>query len=351
MSNTYIIIIILRFLAEESVLGIHTTNLLRLNLCYTYNHMNNPISRRLAAGLVVTALFTLPVAAFAQSATSTTDVQAQVQALLAQIKALQQQLLTLIQGARQNNSNATTTPGVAGRCPDIKRDLGFGTHGDDVKDLQKFLSNDSDIFPEGSITGFFGDATRRAVKKFQEKFNIASSTGTAGPLTRAFTRGHCGEIESHRGGEGPRAFGILRAFGVTGSSTDFKDDDGDKERGDSDFGDVRSGRIAGAITAAAPSGISIQGPGGTIRQVSITASTTIKKATVSGPVLGGVSDLIVGALVTVSGIASPDGSVTAAGILVGKPFELGHKGGGGPGNTKTGSTTSEDGHGGGGGRD
>lgn len=50
--------------------------------------------------------------------------------------------------------------------------------------VQNFLAKDPDVYPEGSVTGFFGPATQRAVKRFQEKHGI-EPVGFVGPATRA----------------------------------------------------------------------------------------------------------------------------------------------------------------------
>ena len=59
----------------------------------------------------------------------------------------------------------------------------------EVKTLQEFLAKDSDVYPEGIISGYFGTATKRAVQRFQEKNGIAkkgdSGYGDVGPATRA----------------------------------------------------------------------------------------------------------------------------------------------------------------------
>jgi peptide/nickel transport system substrate-binding protein len=39
-----------------------------------------------------------------------------------------------------------------------------------VKELQKCLARDSEIYPEGEISGYFGNKTKEAVIKFQEKY-------------------------------------------------------------------------------------------------------------------------------------------------------------------------------------
>ena len=64
------------------------------------------------------------------------------------------------------------------------RKLGRGMSGDDVRDLQELLAQDPSIFPEGSVTGFFGPATEKALKRFQKKHGI-DQVGVLGPLTQA----------------------------------------------------------------------------------------------------------------------------------------------------------------------
>lgn len=67
-----------------------------------------------------------------------------------------------------------------------------GSRGEDVKQLQEFLKQYSDTYPEGLVTGYFGSLTETAVQRFQTKFQIVSSGspvttgyGLVGPKTRA----------------------------------------------------------------------------------------------------------------------------------------------------------------------
>lgn len=52
----------------------------------------------------------------------------------------------------------------------FKSNLSFGSKGTEVTELQKCLAKDSQIYPEGEITGYFGQKTKEAVIKFQEKY-------------------------------------------------------------------------------------------------------------------------------------------------------------------------------------
>lgn len=52
----------------------------------------------------------------------------------------------------------------------FKSNLILGSQGDEVKELQKCLAKDPEIYPESEITGYFGPKTKAAVIKFQEKY-------------------------------------------------------------------------------------------------------------------------------------------------------------------------------------
>lgn len=52
----------------------------------------------------------------------------------------------------------------------FKTDLVFGLKQKDVEELQKCLAKDPEIYPEGEVTGYFGQKTKEAVIKFQEKY-------------------------------------------------------------------------------------------------------------------------------------------------------------------------------------
>ncbi len=88
-------------------------------------------------------------------------------------------------GAVVSTGTTRTSPSAV----NIKRQLGKGSKGDDVKELQTFLSADKELYPEGDATGFFGSATQRAVGRFQVKYGLTKpgqvGYGEVGPKTRA----------------------------------------------------------------------------------------------------------------------------------------------------------------------
>jgi len=76
---------------------------------------------------------------------------------------------------------------------EFKNRLTKGSKGKEVTELQKCLAKFPDIYPEGEITGYFGEKTKQAVIRFQEKYyedvlkpwGYTKGTGTIGKSTRA----------------------------------------------------------------------------------------------------------------------------------------------------------------------
>ncbi|MDO8557102.1 MAG: peptidoglycan-binding domain-containing protein [Candidatus Jorgensenbacteria bacterium] len=74
----------------------------------------------------------------------------------------------------------------------FESDLSYGSRGDDVIELQEFLTNQG-IY-SGPITGNFFSLTLTAVKNFQEREGIIPSAGYFGPKTRAVVNVKLGTI-------------------------------------------------------------------------------------------------------------------------------------------------------------
>ncbi|MEK7473486.1 MAG: serine hydrolase [Patescibacteria group bacterium] len=73
--------------------------------------------------------------------------------------------------------------------PPITQTLVYGSVGTDVRRLQEILARDSEVYPEGLVTGRFLPLTLAAVKRFQVKHGVAKpgvlGYGVVGPATRA----------------------------------------------------------------------------------------------------------------------------------------------------------------------
>ncbi len=110
-------------------------------------------------------------------------IQAEIAAILSELQTVQA---------------AQSAPSGAALGFNFVRYLTFGLINDnDVRNLQTALKTDPTIYPEGIVNGNFGPATLRAVKRFQEKYGIASlgkpGYGTVGPATRAKLNGLFGK--------------------------------------------------------------------------------------------------------------------------------------------------------------
>jgi peptidoglycan hydrolase-like protein with peptidoglycan-binding domain len=249
--------------------------------------------QKIAAGLLGLAMV-LPMIA---SADTTSDAQNQIQTLLSQIKALQEQIRTII-GANPGiagGGNAGTTTPNGGPCFMPTRSLGMGAHGDDVKGLQEMLRNDRESGFTGTTSGFFGPQTAKALGRWQHRMGISSSTdGSVGPRTQDFFRKRCG-------GEGRDGHGMKGGMMMN-----------------------MPAHITGSITLANGNAITIAGANGQSVVVNITGTTTIKvfNGTSTAPTAGSVSDLIVGKKIAADGPKNADGSITAVHVMVGDTLPM-----------------------------
>jgi hypothetical protein len=116
------------------------------------------------------AMMLIPVA----HAQSTTDLQAQIAALLAQINQLQAQL-----GASTGGSTVSAN---------FTRDLTVGSKGDDVSALQSILISKG-YLKIASPTSYFGSMTKAALAAWQAASGISPAVGYFGPKSRAAMNG------------------------------------------------------------------------------------------------------------------------------------------------------------------
>ncbi len=111
------------------------------------------------------------------------DLQAQIQALLAQISALQ---------------NPSSTSSAS--CTTFTQNLTVGATGGEVMSVQKFLnSNGAQVSATGAgspgnETSSFGPKTKAAVMVFQAANGVSPAAGYWGPITRAKASSMCGAL-------------------------------------------------------------------------------------------------------------------------------------------------------------
>jgi peptidoglycan hydrolase-like protein with peptidoglycan-binding domain len=134
--------------------------------------------RKFLLALVMVGSMVMPSGmVMAQSTTSTAQLSS-ISALLQQIQALQSQIEAL-----KTSQNALKTQ-TAQEISTFIQNLALGSQGDEVKALQALLASDTNIYPEGLITGYFGKATERAIRRFQKEHSLEQA-GHVGPKTRA----------------------------------------------------------------------------------------------------------------------------------------------------------------------
>lgn len=132
----------------------------------------------LAVALALGLSFAFATPAKAQTMS---DLQAQINALLAQIAALQ--------------GGSTTTSG--GACFTFTRNHQMGDTGGEVMEIQKFLNSHgaqiaaTGAGSPGNETSYFGSLSRAAVAKFQTANGITPAAGYWGPITRAKANSLC----------------------------------------------------------------------------------------------------------------------------------------------------------------
>jgi len=77
----------------------------------------------------------------------------------------------------------------------LTRQLDLGMSNADVTSLQSFLAANSNYYPEGLITGYYGSLTAAAVSRFQTA-NGLDAVGRVGPLTITAINGQMGVVIS-----------------------------------------------------------------------------------------------------------------------------------------------------------
>ncbi len=107
--------------------------------------------------------------------------------------------------------------------------IGLGSRGDNVTNLQTLFADNNSIYPSGLVTGYFGGMTKTAVQRFQANYGLAQ-VGRVGPQTLAKVNQiiNAGGWNGNTGGNGnnPSAAGVSPTFSsvnrsVTNNSATF----------------------------------------------------------------------------------------------------------------------------------
>jgi peptidoglycan hydrolase-like protein with peptidoglycan-binding domain len=135
-------------------------------------------------------MLSTPFLAGAQTVTTTSNVQTEIQILLTRIQDLQGKVAALLSAS--GSGGATSGAIAVPTCYPFSRALAVGARGSDVSALQQFLIARGHSIPAGA-TGYFGAQTKLALANWQMTNNVALSTdsgsGIFGPISRgAFSR-------------------------------------------------------------------------------------------------------------------------------------------------------------------
>ena len=156
------------------------------------------------AGAVYFGLISVIFTAMPQAA-SAALTESQIQAILSLLQSFGADQ-TVVGNVNSSLRGLPTTGGGGGTaafCPNFTYNLYLGLNDSDtegqVSKLQKFLAQDQTVYPEGTITGFYGPLTEQAVKRWQAKNSVVSSGspdttgyGVVGSRTRERVRANCG---------------------------------------------------------------------------------------------------------------------------------------------------------------
>ncbi len=176
---------------------------------------NNVIAKIAAvvAGLGLVAM-SFAYAAPAAKADTTTDLQAQIAALMAQIEALKA---------------SAGTSATASASATFSTDLTVGSKGADVTALQNWLIAKGFSIPAGA-TGTFGAQTKAAVASWQASAGITPAAGYFGPKSRAVANASAGTTGTTGG---TTTTGLTGTGRFTGQSS-LGDVSSDLKEGDSE---------------------------------------------------------------------------------------------------------------------
>ena len=150
------------------------------------------IAKKFAAGAVAisTAATLSGVAAFVPVAGAQTvaDLQAQIDALLSQLAAL------------QGGSSTTTTGGACDATLSGSADMTIGSKGAGVTALQNYLTGTGHFTFSGGATGYFGAVTQSALAAWQAANGVSPASGYWGPISRSAYSAACGSTTTTTSG-------------------------------------------------------------------------------------------------------------------------------------------------------
>lgn len=169
----------------------------------------------------------------------------------------------------------------------ITTSLDIGSTGSSVTELQTYLAKNSNLYPSGLVTGYFGPLTQEGVRKFQVEQGIVSSGdpqstgyGRVGPQTMARLNalmGSTGNIPS--GGASPILGGLTIQPGETSATFIFNTNVGTKGQAYYDVTPIRFDEATGPRQLPYVSGMASLDEGGLQTNHTITVQNLLRNTT------------------------------------------------------------------------
>jgi len=150
--------------------------------------MKNILITFIIVGVLLSIYFiSSPTKVTATTTTSSTSsgTTTTIQNLLNQINQLKiqiQELQLKIESLKEAKKEIQETFKEITASLKLTKQLRLGMSGEEVKLLQEILATDPDVYPEGLITGYYGNLTERAVRRLQKAFCL-EQVGNVGPQT------------------------------------------------------------------------------------------------------------------------------------------------------------------------
>jgi len=134
------------------------------------------------AVVTVVILLTAPTSMHAQTL-NLSEAVARMNSIIAEMEKLRSEFSAL---AAVVGKPTTPAPEVLGAQagPVFTQSLAYGQTNEDIKRIQKLLATDTEVYPYGVASGFFGPKTEEAVRNFQARFGL-DPVGAVGPATTA----------------------------------------------------------------------------------------------------------------------------------------------------------------------
>jgi peptidoglycan hydrolase-like protein with peptidoglycan-binding domain len=117
-------------------------------------------------------------------AASSVETLARMDAVIAEMQKLRAEFALLVSAAATPLLPSTGSVLGASLSTVLTDDLSYGATNDSITKIQKLFATDSEIYGDGTISGFFGPKTQDALRRFQVRFGL-DPVGVVGPSTKA----------------------------------------------------------------------------------------------------------------------------------------------------------------------